>query len=395
MSTMMNRFMSAEELFFEVGYSQLNKKNEELCGDSISVAESGDSLIVVCSDGLGSGVKASILSSLTSKMASTMLQPQGCTLEEVIETLVYTLPVCEVRGLAYSTFSILQIMHDGRAYLAEYDSPAAYYGNHDKLLEIHRQGRIIGERLIHEAYLELIPGDWICLISDGILHAGTGGIWNLGWGAERVGSFVKHVAAKGEDAVTSANEVISLVNKLYAGQPGDDASVIFVYVRRPRLLNMLFGPPRDRTADREVVRRFMESPGKKVVCGGTTAYIVARELEKELHVDLSSMNDKIPPMADIDGIDFVSEGILTVSYATAKIKSAVRCSDLANMRDGASRLAALLLKADRIEISVGLALNPAHQSPDVPLSLGLKSKVVDDLVEALKQCGKNVTVDYC
>jgi len=394
MSTVASKFKSVEELFFDIGYSQLNKKNEELCGDSIAVAESADSLIVVCSDGLGSGVKASILSSLTAKMASTMLQ-QGCTLEEVIETLAYTLPVCEVRGLAYSTFSILQIMRDGRAYLAEYDSPAAYYGNRDKLLDIPRQDRVIGERLIHEAYLELVPGDWICLVSDGILHAGIGGIWNLGWGAERVGSFIKHVAAKGEDAITSANEVTSLVNKLYACQPGDDASVIFVCARRPRLLNMLFGPPRDRAADREVVRRLMECPGNKVVCGGTTANIVARELKRELHVDLSSMDDKVPPTADIDGIDLVTEGMLTVSYATSKLKSAMRFSDLAYMRDGASRLAALLLKADRVEISVGLALNPAHQSPDVPLSLGLKNKVVDDLQEALRQRGKNVTVNYC
>lgn len=393
MSFMASKFRSAEEMFYEVGYSQLNKKNEELCGDSIAVAESEDSLIVVCSDGLGSGVKASILSSLTSKMASTMLQ-QGCTLEEVIETLAFTLPVCEVRGLAYSTFSILQIMRDGRAYLAEYDNPAAYYGNRNQLLVIPRQDRVIGERLIHEALLELKTDDWICLISDGILHAGIGGIWNLEWGAERVGSFIQHVAGKSKDAASKALEITSVVNKLYAGQPGDDASVVFVHVRLPRLLNMLYGPPRDRSSDWEVVRRLMENPGKKVACGGTTANIVARELGKELQVDLSSMNEKVPPTADIDGIDLVSEGTLTVSYAIAKIRSGLCSHDLAYMRDGASRLAALLLEADHIEISVGLALNPAHQSPDVPLSLGLKNKVVEDLMQALEQRGKSVSVNY-
>jgi hypothetical protein len=322
-----------------------------------------------------------------------MLQ-QGCTVEEVVETLANTLPVCEVRGLAYSTFSILKIMRDGHAYLAEYDSPSTYFGNHGKLLNVHREDRVIGERVIHEVHLELMPGDWVCLISDGILHAGIGNVWNLGWGWSRVGNFISDVAGKGGDAVSIATEVTSMVNKLYAGKPGDDASVIFVCVRRPRLLSMLFGPPQDRNSDREAVCKLIEAPGKRVVCGGTTANIVARELGKELQVDLSSMDNNLPPTANIDGVDLVSEGILTVSYATTKIRSGAHCQDLTNKRDGASRLAELLLMADRIEIAVGLATNPAHQSPDVPPSLGLKKKIVEDLMQTLKQRGKIVTVKY-
>jgi len=392
-SAMANETPPEEELFFDVGYSQLNKKNEELCGDSIVVAESEDSLIVVCSDGLGSGVKASILASLTSKMASTMLQ-QGCTLEEVIETLAHTLPVCEVRGLAYSTFSILQIMRDGRAYLAEYDSPAAYYGNSRRLLCIPWRERVIGERVIREAYLKLTAGDWVCFVSDGVLHAGIGGIWNLGWGEERVGSFLMNVAGKNEDAVSTVDEVMALINKLYDGSPGDDVSVVFMRTRQPNRLSMLFGPPQDRASDKEVVARLMGSTGKRVVCGGTTANIVARELGKDLQVDLSSMDAKVPPTAFIDGIDLVSEGVLTVTYAIDKIRSGTRPHDLEYKRDGASRLAALLLRGDRIEIIVGRALNLAHQNPDVPLTLGVKNKVVEDLVRMLEQGGKIVTVDY-
>jgi len=384
---------SLAELFIDVGHSQLNKKDEELCGDSIAVAESAASLIVVCSDGLGSGVKASILASLTSKMASTMLQ-QGCSLEEVIETLAHTLPVCEVRGLAYSTFSILQVMRDGRAYLAEYDNPAAYYGYNGQLLEIPRRARVMGERVIREAYLELKPGNWVCLISDGVLHAGIGGIWNLGWGAERVGNFLRQVAGKNEDAASAAAEVTALVNKLYAGRPGDDASVVFVRTRLPNYVTVLFGPPRDQSSDREVVQKLMDGPGRRIVCGGTTANIVSRELGRGIRVDLGTMDARIPPTAYMDGIDLVTEGMLTVSYATDQIRSGVRVSDLAYKRDGASRLAALLLKGDRIQIMVGQALNPAHQSPEVPLSLGLKNKVVEDLVRALQQRGKTVNVSY-
>jgi hypothetical protein len=393
MSSVAPQAAPAPELFFEVGLSQINKNGEELCGDSIAVAESPDSLIVVCSDGLGSGVKANILASLTTKMAATMLQ-QGCTLEDVIETLASTLPVCEVRGLAYSTFSILQLMRDGRAYLAEYDSPSIFYGNRGKLQEVARRARIVGERVIREAYFHVRPGDWVAMISDGVLHAGIGGIWNLGWGAERIGSFLERVAGKGEEAAVAAAEVTTLVNKLYDGRPGDDASVVFVRVRQPRYATMLFGPPRDRRDDAEVVRRLMAGHGRRIVCGGTTGNLVSRELGKPIRVDLASMDAKVPPTAYMDGVDLLSEGTLTVSYAVEKIRGGARRHELGFKRDGASRLAAMLLEADRVDIIVGRALNPAHQSPDVPTALGLKNIVVEDLVRALERRGKTVRVEY-
>lgn len=383
----------ASELFFEVGQSQLHKHQEELCGDTIAVAESPESLMIVCSDGLGSGVKASILSSLTAKMAATMLQ-QGCTLEEVIEALVATLPVCELRGLAYSTFTIFQIMRDGRAYLAEYDNPAAYYGHGGQLRELSRRARVIGERVIRESFFEVKPGDWVGLISDGVLHAGIGGIWNLGWGAERVGGFMARVGGKGEPAADAATEVTTLVNKLYDGRPGDDASVVFLRARHPRFLSLMIGPPQDRRDDGAAVRRLMSGSGKRAVCGGTTGNIVARELDKAIRVNLASMTPKLPPTATIEGIDLVSEGMLTLSYAAELIRSGERERDMRSRRDGASRLAALLLEGDHLRVIVGRALNPAHQSPEVPLNLGLKNKVVQDMVRVLEQRGKTVTVEY-
>ncbi|MEW6724452.1 MAG: SpoIIE family protein phosphatase [Bacillota bacterium] len=381
------------ELFFEVGRSQLNKKNEELCGDSIAVAESPESMVIVCSDGLGSGVKANILSSLTAKMAATMLQ-QGCSLDEVIETLAHTLPVCEVRHLAYSTFGILQIMRDGRTYLAEYDTPPTFYGRAGRLAGLPRTERTIGERIIREAFFELRPGDWVAMVSDGVLHAGIGGIWNLGWGADKVGRYLEMAATKGDEATVIATEITDLCSKLYNGEPGDDASVVIVKVRHPRDLVVLIGPPADRRDDPEVVRRLMSAPGKRAVCGGTTGNLVARELGRSIGVDLTSIDPKVPPTGIIDGIDLVSEGILTVSYAVEKLKSGVHLRDVAFRRDGASRLTALLLEADRVQIMVGRAMNPAHQSPGVPINLGLKNKVVEDLVRALAARKKTVRVEY-
>jgi hypothetical protein len=193
-------------LQLEIGQRQLNKHDEELCGDSIEVADAPESTIIVVSDGLGSGVKANILSSLTTKMAATMLIG-GCTLEEVIDTLAHTLPVCEVRHLAYSTFTILQVKRDGRAYLAEYDTPAAFIGHGSELRGVERIERVVGERTVHETLFDLSLDDWVVIVSDGVPHAGIGGIWNLGWGWDKIGGYVKLAMGRGDDAQAVADEI--------------------------------------------------------------------------------------------------------------------------------------------------------------------------------------------
>jgi hypothetical protein len=229
-------------LHVEVAKYQLNKHGEELCGDSVEVETCPDSTIVVLSDGLGSGVKANILSSLTTKMAVTMLKG-GLKLDEVVEAFVHTLPVCERRQLAYSTFSILQIFSDGNVYLAEYDSPPAFIGRGSRLRSVRRSERIIDERKISEAFFSVEDGDWIVLTSDGVLHAGIGGIWNIGWGWDKVGDYISSAAVRTKLASELAEEIAEVTSKLYAFKPGDDATVVAIRVRYPRHLTMLVGPP--------------------------------------------------------------------------------------------------------------------------------------------------------
>ena len=107
----------------DISYKSLNKHNEELCGDKVEVLKTADSDILILADGMGSGVKANILATLTSKILGTMLI-NGASIDACVETIVKTLPVCKIRQVAYSTFSILQIFHDGEAYLVEFDNPS-------------------------------------------------------------------------------------------------------------------------------------------------------------------------------------------------------------------------------------------------------------------------------
>jgi hypothetical protein len=374
------------KISLDIGRAQLSKAGEELCGDSIEVVRTRSSTIVVLSDGLGSGVKANILSSLTTKTAATMLR-MGGEIEEVIETLAQTLPTCRVRKLAYSTFSILQVMASGRAYLVEYDNPEAFLGHGEQLKEVSRNRRIINDKDVSEAFFELQEGDWLVLISDGVVHAGIGGVLNRGWGWDGVRTFLLELATKNLDAAVWARELIERCRQLYAGRPGDDASVVVVRALCPRQVTVLIGPPADRSLDALVVEKLVRSPGMKVVCGGTTASIVARVLGREIEVDLSTRSDRVPPVGFIAGIDLVTEGTLTVLYALEHLRQDVPLETLQKARDGASRLAATLLRADWVHFIVGLAVNPAAAG-------GYKRQTIERLIDLLRHMGKEVTAEY-
>ncbi len=381
------------QLFYEVGYSQLNKNNEELCGDSVEVTRTRRSTIVTVSDGLGSGVKANILSSLTTKMAATMLK-KGSAVDEVIETLVGTLPTCKVRKLAYSTFTVAKLDTDGSIYIAEYDNPPVMSGSAQAQLDVRFCEREVGEKTIREARFRAKPGDWLVIVSDGVLHAGIGGVWNLGWGWDRVSSYVSRLAASGLSADELAADVTSLCNRLYGAMPGDDATCVAIRVREPRHLALMVGPPADPKDDEIAVQRLLECPGRKVVAGGTTGNLVARALGKPITVDLGSCYEDVPPTGVIEGIDLVTEGMLTLVKTLEHLRKNTSLSRFEGRRDGASRLARALLEADKVHVIVGRAINPAHQSRDVPAALALKSQLIDDIIRELRKRQKRVSVEY-
>jgi len=378
-------------VYLDIGYSQLNKKGEELCGDTIEVLRTADSLIIVLSDGLGSGVKANILSRITAKTAVTMLK-MGGQIEDVIETMIETLPVCKVRNLAYSTFSILQIFNNGSAYLVEFDSPPAYWGYGNNLQYLKREERLVGDKVIREARFNLKEGHWLVLVSDGVLHAGIGGVWNLGWGEEQIGNYIKTNAPGEYNPNAWAEKITAICNKFYCGEPGDDASVVIVRLRKVRKLTALIGPPRNRADDPLVVRTLAGAEGVKVVCGGTTSQLVGRFLKREVQVNMDMVSDLVPPTGQIKGIDLVTEGAVTLYYTLQYLKDDPQ--KLEDIRDGASRLTKALLRADEVNFIVGLAINPVVHNPDFPVAFALKHQTVRDVAEILERMGKKVTVEY-
>jgi hypothetical protein len=380
------------KLYYEWGTRQLRKNGEELCGDSIAVTRHADSVTLALSDGLGSGVKASILSTLTTQIAMRMLE-DNLSLGEVVQTLSETLPVCAVRKVAYSTFAIAQFFSQGSARVVEFDSPPPILLRGRKVQPVEYEERRIDGKTIHEAVLELADGDWVVFLSDGVLNAGIGGVYPLGWGWEQAAQFLEKHAHRDLSAEDLAGKVAEAVGELYADRPGDDVSIAVIKVRHKRVANVLTGPPSRRAEDGEWVEHFSHRLGRRVVCGGTTAKIVARQMGQALEVDLSTITAEVPPLARLPGVDLVTEGILTLTRVRDLLRAGTDRAAVRFQADGASSLLRLLLGVDHVHFVVGQAVNPAHQNPDLPHQLGIRVGVVREIVEELRQRGTEVTVE--
>lgn len=380
------------QLHAEVGIAQLSKEGEELCGDKVVLTQTPKGNIIVLSDGLGSGVKANILATLTTKIASSMLK-RGIPLVDVVNTIADTLPVCQQRKIAYSTLHIIKITPDGLATVVEFDCPNSFLVRNGEVFPFPVEKKIISGKTIAVGNLQLLENDIIVAVSDGVVHAGIGGLLKLGWGWRGIAEQLRQICAQDRNASYISNQIINCCEGYYLGLPGDDSTVVSVKVRRARHVTLLTGPPVDPSNDSKVVRRFMRQTGKKIIAGGTTANIVSRETGRSLVVDLSCYNEKIPPIAHIEGIDLVTEGILTLNAVLERINDPQEhCSE--RQCDGATLLTRMLLEADNIDIFAGKAVNPAHQNPNFPFEMNIKSQVLSKLQMELQAKGKQVNIEW-
>lgn len=387
------------DLCADIGYKSVNHVGEQLCGDHVDIVEQGEnSTVVVLADGLGSGVKASILSTLTSKIISTMMA-EGLTLEDCVETIAATLPICSVRGVAYSTFTIIHLVNNTTAELIQYDNPMVILLRDGRDYSYPKTEITIGGKKIYKSVIRLHENDIFIAMSDGCPHAGIGINYNFGWKREDIISFMETVADVGYTAKTLSTILVDECNKLYGGRPGDDATACVVRIRRREPVNLLFGPPANRDDCKRMMSLFFSKVGKHIICGGTTASIAANYLGKKVKTGLHSDAPDIPPISEIEGVDLVTEGVITVNkvltYAKDYLENNESYSHWGFKRDGASLICRLLFEeATDVSFFVGRAVNPAHQDPDLPINFNIKMNLVSELSECLKKMGKRVKVSY-
>lgn len=385
----------------DVAWKSLNKHQEELCGDKVEVLKTDDSDIVILADGMGSGVKANILATLTSKILGTMLH-EGAALESCVETVARTLPICKVRKVAYATFSILQIFHSGEAYLVEFDNPSCVFIRDGKIINYPYETREIEGKKIHEYRFTVKKNDCFVLMSDGVIYAGAGAILDLeGWTWDAMAEYTLKCTKQTLSASRLAVMLSQACSELYEEKPGDDTTVAVARVIERRIVNIFTGPPAKKEDDERLMHDFMHTEGKKVVSGGTSANIAARVLGKEIVTKADTSSPDVPPMASINGIDLVTEGVITLGKSLKLLKKYVRDEfdaeffDELDADNGASRLAKLLIEeCTELNLFVGTAVNAAHKETALNFDLSMRQNLVEQLVRTAEEMGKTVKVMY-
>ena len=383
-------------LDIEYGYTSLNKAGEELCGDNVQIYSDGENTTVVLADGMGSGVKANILSMLTSKILCTMVANE-ISIEDCVETILETLPVCKVRGVAYATFTVVHIDKTGRGVMFEFDNPPAIYYHEGKSADFERTELTVLGKKVYKSDLALQEGDVIVFMSDGVIHAGIGMLLNFGWQRPEVKEFLERTVTPRMTAKAVACLLAGACNDLYMDKPGDDTTVAAIKLRKSLQVSIMVGAPVNKDMDDYCVEKLMSYEGKKAVCGGTTSQIVARHLGTKVDTVLDFVDKDIRPIGHIDGIDLTTEGVITLRRLLELAEKYNSTSDLSpkyyDKKDGASLLANLLFEqATKVNFLVGQSANIAHKG--LPIDITMKLKLVEKLAENLRKMGKQVEIEY-
>ncbi|MDR0452152.1 MAG: serine/threonine-protein phosphatase [Treponema sp.] len=404
------------KLCTDLGYISLNKYGEQLCGDHVEIAHSSrseysrifgkdtgsdDSTVIVLADGLGSGVKASILSTLTARIISTMIA-SSLTVEDCVSTIAATLPVRAEIGIAYSTFTIIKIKINQEAEIIQYDNPGVILLREGKLFDYPVISETIGDKIIRKTRIALREGDIFVAMSDGVINAGTGPELNMDWQRDDVASFLEGIYDPRWTAKTLSAMLINKCYSLYGGRPADDTTVCAVKVRARRQVNMLAGPPHDPGDHSKMMSLFLSKEGRHIISGGTTSRLAAEFLKRPLITDIppSVSDPDIPPISKIEGIDLVTEGIITLrkvaEYAADYIKDNENYADWNSGDDGASRIARFLFEeATDINFFIGRAVNAAHENEqNAQIAFSLKMRLIEELAANLETIGKRIKLSY-
>lgn len=379
------------------GIVSLNKKKEKICGDyyTIITDPDSDSTVMVLSDGLGSGVKANILATLTAEMLSIMIA-RKVNIRTAVKAVADTLPVCSVRNLAYATFTVM-VAEENEICLLQYDDPDVILLRNGKNVEYCRDILMFGEKEIHQSYFQFGEGDMLIFMSDGVTNAGMGKTTYAGWGREEVVEFCEQHYRDGMSAQEMSSAIADAGLALNLDETDDDLTVLTVAAMKKNIVNIMVGPPADREDDRSYFETFFQKEGMHVVCGGTTAKLVADYLQTEVAGLPDSGTEEVPAMSEIKGIDLVTEGLLTleklVDYCDDFQEDRTYFNQIIKKKDGAAELFRVLFaEATEINFFFGNALNDNYTS--LHIDREKKKKMALELIDHLKAEGKKVKICF-
>jgi len=379
------------KVFLELDWAQRVKGGQLIGGDRVFIQRLEDRDILILSDGLGSGIKANVLATLTGVMARQYVKNR-LDITGAARIIMNTLPVCRERKISYATFTICDISRDGWVKMVEYDNPGCQFFREGRALPLEKKTLLLNrknafkEEKLHYSEMQLQYGDRLVFFSDGVTQAGLGtATYPLGWRDAQVSEFIEkrlkeHPQVSARDL---AGQLTGRANLLDGGTARDDITAAVVYYRQPRELLVVTGPPMDKESDRELVRQVEEFAGPVVLAGGTTGMILARELKRSLSMNMKSRTRNIPPTSEMEGMALVCEGMLTLN----RVAEILEQQEEAEWREahGAGRFCSLLIQSDQVHFLVGTRVNEAHHNPSFPEDIGIRRTIVKRICKALEE----------
>jgi sulfur transfer complex TusBCD TusB component (DsrH family) len=384
--------MSDSGFHIEINCQQKYQEGERICGDvflSQKISEEGRTIMVL-SDGMGHGVKANMLATLTATMALNFTKEHK-DVEKIAEIIMNTLPVCSDRRMSYSTFSVVDIEEDGLTRILEYDNPHALIFRGKQLLEpewnciLMTSEKNAGKEILTCSF-NARKEDRIVICSDGVVQSGLGfTAYPFGWGREKLGDQIRDLITR--DPEISARRLSArIINTAVQNDkyhPQDDTSCATIYFREPRKLLICSGPPYELEKDQELAEQVKDFPGRKILCGATTADIIAREWKKKIVDSFEFSDPDLPPVAFMDGVDLITEGILTLGKVSVLLDQYNENQKVG--KGPADEIIKMILQSDEVYFIVGTRINIAHQDPSLPVELEIRRTVVKRIARTLEK----------
>jgi hypothetical protein len=381
--------MVAEYVHIELESAQSSKRPSAPCGDVFACDRTAAATSVVCADGIGTGIRASIAARMCASRILELLK-LGFSLRKAFAAVVRTMQQNRDPSRPFAAFSLARILNDGTASVLTYEAPPPILVGPHHAAPLPLRSVEIGSAIVAEADCWLEPGDGLLLMSDGVTQAGLGCGLRDGWQTDGVARYVSHCLTNGRHP----REIPDMVHKearRLSPRGGDDCTVLLALCRRGQVVNLLTGPPQDPSRDRHVVRRFIEAKGLKIVCGGKTAEIVANVLGKPLGVEQDPQSLTAPPRYEIEGVDLVTEGAITLNQVYNVLDEPL---ELLTEDSGVTELCTFLQLADRVNLFLGGAQNRAHG--DITFrqqGILVRDQIVPLIVEKLRAAGKLVVME--
>ncbi len=381
------------DIFLDRALITHNHDGEGICGDYFAAFGGNTYPVMVLSDGMGSGVKANIMSTITSTILGRLME-HGIPLAECVDTIAASLPLCKERGMAYATFTAAQIQED-QLFLVEYGNPSCILLRDGHPLPSQCQVRFVGDKEIHERTIRIQPGDVLLMMSDGVTHAGIGISRIDGWSVEEIGEFLTSIDPSNHCAAITAARLDEHCNEMSGGHFGDDRTIAIMRFCNHSTANVVMGPPARGHDEHAALRLFFAKRGKHIVCGGTTSQIVARYLDKPLELLQGTGDAEVPDMGYIDGVDLTTEGIITLQ-ATLALREKIEHDPLLVLKLGNRPdellYRALFMESTNINIFFGTAFNEAHSGTNI--AFDHKITAIKTLCSKLEEAGKRTNIQY-